>query len=158
MEKLGRYEIREIVGEGAMARVYKAYDPEIDRTLAIKLLKSQLAEDDQYRLRFLREARAAGVLSHPWGRDAAWSFVTREWSTLTKRLGVFMGLPNIVGATGNFCSAAAATNVKQFFAAHPVPSAERCPPGALPGSPCWGWSRSGTCSKHSVPPTAGAGC
>jgi len=65
MEKLGRYEIREIVGEGAMARVYKAYDPEIDRTLAVKLLKSQLADDDQYRLRFLREARAAGVLSHP---------------------------------------------------------------------------------------------
>ncbi len=65
MEKLGRYEIREIVGEGAMARVYKAYDPEIDRTLAVKLLKAQLADDDQYRLRFLREARAAGVLSHP---------------------------------------------------------------------------------------------
>jgi serine/threonine-protein kinase len=65
MEKLGRYELREIVGEGAMARVYKAYDPEIDRTLAVKLLKSQLADDDQYRLRFLREARAAGVLSHP---------------------------------------------------------------------------------------------
>ena len=65
MDKLGRYEIREIVGEGAMARVYKAYDPEIDRTLAVKLLKAQLADDDQYRLRFLREARAAGVLSHP---------------------------------------------------------------------------------------------
>src|SRR5260221_5395874 len=65
MEKLGRYELREIVGEGAMARVYKAYDPEIDRTLAVKLLKSQLADDDQYRSRFLREARAAGVLSHP---------------------------------------------------------------------------------------------
>jgi eukaryotic-like serine/threonine-protein kinase len=65
MEKLGRYELREIVGEGAMARVYKAYDPEIDRTLAVKLLKAQLADDDQYRLRFLREARAAGVLSHP---------------------------------------------------------------------------------------------
>ena len=65
MDKLGRYEIREIVGEGAMARVYKAYDPEIDRTIAVKLLKSQLADDDQYRLRFLREARAAGVLSHP---------------------------------------------------------------------------------------------
>jgi serine/threonine-protein kinase len=65
MEKLGRYEIREIVGEGAMARVYKAYDPEIDRTIAVKLLKAQLADDDQYRLRFLREARAAGVLSHP---------------------------------------------------------------------------------------------
>ena len=65
MERLGRYEIREIIGEGAMARVYKAYDPEIDRTLAIKLLKPQFGENVQYRGRFLREARAAGVLSHP---------------------------------------------------------------------------------------------
>ena len=65
MERLGRYQIREIIGEGAMARVYKGYDPEIDREIAIKLLKSQLADDDQYRLRFLREAKGAGTLSHP---------------------------------------------------------------------------------------------
>jgi serine/threonine-protein kinase len=65
MERLGRYQIREIIGEGAMARVYKAYDPEIDRTIAVKLLKSQLAEDDDYRSRFLREAKGAGLLSHP---------------------------------------------------------------------------------------------
>src|SRR5436189_99648 len=52
MERLGRYQIREIIGEGAMARVYKGYDPEIDREIAIKLLKSQLADDDQYRMRF----------------------------------------------------------------------------------------------------------
>ncbi len=65
MERLGRYEIREMIGEGAMARVYKAYDPEIDRTIAIKVLKPNYSEDDQYRARFLREARAAGLLSHP---------------------------------------------------------------------------------------------
>ena len=65
MQKLGRYLIREIIGEGAMARVFKAYDPEIDREIAVKLLKSQLAEDDQYRARFLREAKGAGTLSHP---------------------------------------------------------------------------------------------
>ena len=65
MERLGRYQIREIIGEGAMARVYKGYDPEIDREIAIKLLKSQLADDDQYRARFLREAKGAGTLSHP---------------------------------------------------------------------------------------------
>jgi serine/threonine-protein kinase len=65
MERLGRYEIRELIGEGAMARVYKAHDPEIDRTLAVKRLKSQLREDDEYRKRFLREARGAGLLSHP---------------------------------------------------------------------------------------------
>jgi tRNA A-37 threonylcarbamoyl transferase component Bud32/HAMP domain-containing protein len=65
MEKLGRYRLMEIVGEGAMARVYKAHDPEIDRTLAVKLLKPHLASDDNYRARFLREAKGAGVLSHP---------------------------------------------------------------------------------------------
>jgi len=65
MEEVGRYQIDELVGEGAMARVFKAYDPKIDRTLAIKLLKSQLLADDEYRARFLREAKGAGILSHP---------------------------------------------------------------------------------------------
>jgi len=65
MEHLGRYEIVEVIGEGAMARVYKAHDPDIDRTVAIKLLKSQLRDDWEYRTRFLREAKGAGVLSHP---------------------------------------------------------------------------------------------
>lgn len=65
MEKVGRYQIREAIGEGAMAKVFKAFDPEIDRTLAIKVLKSQLRGDSEYRLRFLREARGAGILSHP---------------------------------------------------------------------------------------------
>ena len=88
MEKLGRYEIREIVGEGAMARVYKAYDPEIDRTLAIKLLKSQLADDDQYRLRFLREARAPACCRTPTSSRSSTSASTASsrtsrwsWST-----------------------------------------------------------------------------
>jgi hypothetical protein len=67
----------------------------------------------------------AGVMSHPWGRDAAWSFVKREWPTLIERLGVFQGVPAVVGATGNFCSAAAAADVKKFFAAHPLPATER---------------------------------
>ena len=65
MERLGRYQIREIIGEGAMACVYKAFDPEINRALAIKLLKAQLRLDGEYRSRFLREAKGAGVLSHP---------------------------------------------------------------------------------------------
>jgi serine/threonine-protein kinase len=65
MERLGRYQIREIIGEGAMACVYKAFDPEINRPLAIKLLKAQLRLDGEYRNRFLREAKGAGVLSHP---------------------------------------------------------------------------------------------
>ena len=65
MEKVGRYQIREPIGEGAMAKVFKAYDPDINRTLAIKVLKSQLRGDSEYHVRFLREAKGAGVLSHP---------------------------------------------------------------------------------------------
>jgi serine/threonine protein kinase/HAMP domain-containing protein len=65
MEKVGRYQIREAIGEGAMAKVFKAYDPDINRDLAIKVLKSQLRGDSEYHLRFLREAKGAGVLSHP---------------------------------------------------------------------------------------------
>ena len=45
--------------------MYKAYDPDINRELAIKLLKAQLRLDGEYHARFLREAKGAGVLSHP---------------------------------------------------------------------------------------------
>src|SRR5436190_23925440 len=48
IERLGRYQVRELVGEGAMASVYKAYDPDINRTIAVKLLKAQLRDDDEY--------------------------------------------------------------------------------------------------------------
>ncbi len=86
MEQLGRYQIREIIGEGAMARVYKAYDPKIDRTLAIKALKSHLLADDEYRARFLREAKGAGILSHPnivtvfdVGEEDRQPYIAMEW-------------------------------------------------------------------------------
>ena len=65
MERVGRYQIRAGIGEGAMAKVYRAYDPDIDRELAIKVLKAQLRGDSEYHVRFLREAKGAGVLSHP---------------------------------------------------------------------------------------------
>jgi len=63
--QVGRYLIRERLGRGGMATVFKAYDPGIGRDLAIKFLHATLCEDEQYRGRFLREARAAGGLSHP---------------------------------------------------------------------------------------------
>ena len=65
MEKIGRYRITGILGSGAMATVYKAHDPEIDRTIAIKVLKPELARNEDYRVRFIREAKGAGTLSHP---------------------------------------------------------------------------------------------
>ena len=65
MEVVGRYVIEHRIGEGAMADVYRAHDPSIDRVLAIKVLKAEFRQDLGLVGRFLREARAAGALSHP---------------------------------------------------------------------------------------------
>lgn len=65
MKLVGRYHILERIGEGAIADVYKAHDPGIDREIAVKVLKSELCENQEIVARFLREARAAGALSHP---------------------------------------------------------------------------------------------
>src|SRR5579864_4902697 len=71
MASVGPYEILGVLGEGAMGAVYRAKDPAIQRTLAIKIIKpalfSGVSAGDRAKLidRFLREARAAGALSHP---------------------------------------------------------------------------------------------
>ncbi|MDH5691786.1 MAG: protein kinase [Gammaproteobacteria bacterium] len=65
MQQIGRYQILDTLGQGAMATVYRAYDPKIDRTLAIKVLRPERCIDEEYRTRFLREAKAVGLLSHP---------------------------------------------------------------------------------------------
>ena len=68
MEQLGRYKIQEVLGCGAMGTVYRAHDPKIDRVVAIKTISIQgvtAGEEEEYRQRFFREARAAGKLSHP---------------------------------------------------------------------------------------------
>jgi len=64
-QKLGKYQILEIVGQGGMGVVYRAHDPMIERDVAIKLLAEHLTTDDTATKRFMAEARAAGKLSHP---------------------------------------------------------------------------------------------
>lgn len=64
-QKIGRYRIDGILGQGAMAIVYAGFDPDIDRQVAIKCLRGDVASDTSYRRRFLAEARAAGRLTHP---------------------------------------------------------------------------------------------
>ncbi len=63
--RFGRYELREELGRGAMAIIYRAIDPRIGRPVAIKTLRDEFASRPEYRRRFLQEARAAGTLSHP---------------------------------------------------------------------------------------------
>ena len=67
-KKIGRYEILEELGHGAMGTVYRAKDPAMDRVVAVKTIISLVLANDQkkdFRERFYREARAAGALAHP---------------------------------------------------------------------------------------------
>src|SRR5262249_608842 len=63
--ELGKYRIVGQVGEGAMGVVYRAIDPVLNRTVAIKVMNDGIARDEDLRGRFLREAQAAGSLQHP---------------------------------------------------------------------------------------------
>jgi serine/threonine-protein kinase len=67
VERIGRYQVRHVLGRGGAAIVFLAHDPVIDREVALKVLRGDLVEEDaeEFRRRFLREARAAGRLSHP---------------------------------------------------------------------------------------------
>jgi serine/threonine protein kinase len=60
----GRYRIERMLGHGGMASVYLARDSELDRPVALKILAEHLTGDEQFRRRFIREARLAARLSH----------------------------------------------------------------------------------------------
>lgn len=89
-ERLGKYEILEVLGRGAMGVVFKGFDPGIDRTVAIKTVRKELIEDDDRAgmalARFRNEARAAGRLSHPgivavydYGESDAVTYIAMEY-------------------------------------------------------------------------------
>jgi hypothetical protein len=61
----GRYRIEERLASGGMGAVYRATDQKLDRPVALKILKEELAHDERFVERFRREAQAAGALSHP---------------------------------------------------------------------------------------------
>lgn len=83
--KIGKYEIRALLGEGGAGRVYKAYQADLDRHVAIKVMIAGEHGSDELLKRFLREARAAAVISHPGivpvfdtGADGSLHFIVME--------------------------------------------------------------------------------
>ena len=88
-ERLGKYEITEILGSGAMGVVYKGFDPHIRRTVAIKTIRKELLEHKEVATilaRFKNEAQAAGRLAHPgiipvyeYSEDASLAYIVMEY-------------------------------------------------------------------------------
>ena len=65
LSTIGRYEIKEKLGQGGMASVYLAQDPLFDRQVAVKVLPSEFLHEPDFRARFVREAKAIAGLDHP---------------------------------------------------------------------------------------------
>jgi serine/threonine-protein kinase len=85
-EKLGKFEIRRVLGNGAMGEVYLGVDPSIGREVAIKTILPAAAQGGEAKERFAREARAAGVLNHPnlvtiyeFGEDQGVLYIAMEF-------------------------------------------------------------------------------
>ena len=81
----GRYRIERPIGEGGMSRVFRAIDQRLDRAVAVKVLRDELAGDPEVAASFDREARTAASLSHPSiiaiydvGQQAGQSFIVME--------------------------------------------------------------------------------
>ncbi len=80
------YRVLDVRGEGAMATVYRAEQERVGRTVALKILHPHVAADPEYRLRFLREGRAAARIDHPHvvrafeaGEHEGRSYLAMEW-------------------------------------------------------------------------------
>ncbi len=82
----GRYQVRSRIARGGMATVYLATDQRLDRLVAVKIMHGHLADDSQFKERFIQEARSAARLAHPnvvnvfdQGQDADSAYLVMEY-------------------------------------------------------------------------------
>ena len=85
-EKIAKYQILERIGRGGMGMIFKAHDPMLDRSVALKVISSEIEVTDELRARFFREAQACARLSHPniitiydMGEDAGRLYIVMEF-------------------------------------------------------------------------------
>ena len=81
----GRYRIVELLGQGGMARIYRGHDNQLDRDVAVKILRPEYGRDPDFGSRFRQEAQSAASLNHPnivavhdYGQDEAGPFIVME--------------------------------------------------------------------------------
>jgi aminopeptidase N len=87
------------------------------RTFAYAMSRNVRSQDAPYLI--------GQMIAKPWSTARAWDDVKRNWTTLEKSLGVFQGIPALVGATRHFCDAEARADVEQFFRTRTVRGTER---------------------------------
>ena len=103
---LGRYQVVEEIGRGGMAVVFRAFDPRLERDVAVKVLPSHSSEDPTYVERFRNEARAVARLNHPnilrvhdFGEDKGFIYLVTEYltgGTLRDRIGKPILLDSVI--------------------------------------------------------------
>ncbi len=113
--QVGPYQIVEQIGRGGMATVFKAYQPALERMVALKVLPDVLAEDPQFRERFRREAVAIAKLRHPsiltvydHGEFEDLLYIVTEFvegGTFAGELGKPLGVPRTTEVLGSIASA-----------------------------------------------------
>ncbi len=106
-QTIGAYRIIEQIGQGGMAVVYKAYEPALDRYVAIKVLPEYFAHDPDFVARFEREAKAVAKLDHPnilpiygFGRDDGLTYIVMRYvqaGTLREMMGKPLDLRSAAG-------------------------------------------------------------
>lgn len=82
LSRIGRFEVRKKLGQGGFGTVYRAFDPQLERDVAVKVPKTELLASPESEKRFLREAKAAARLNHPHivpvydaGRDGELNYI-----------------------------------------------------------------------------------